>query len=214
MHFVNNTPNPKNIYIILKELTGVYTSGEHVVYFNITCKTLLAWRVKAGGLELKYDIVLCIMKCWWKAWRVKGGGLELKYGHCSLHWEMLMEGMEGPFSIEWRACFSHVILFVDVYKRHHFFLFSKKRQQVDIVGPMEFLGNHSKYNIVYHKIEYRNQILIGVKWKYLKGKQNWYCLWTLYMHYGSSCWCKKILCCMTNHPFPSERYITLIMQFF
>jgi hypothetical protein len=29
--------------------------------------------------------------------RVKGGGLELKYGHCSLHCEMLMEGMEGPF---------------------------------------------------------------------------------------------------------------------
>jgi hypothetical protein len=61
--FCEQYTKSKKKKFILKELTGVYTSGEHVVYFNITCKTLLAWRVKAGGLELKYDIVLCIMKC-------------------------------------------------------------------------------------------------------------------------------------------------------
>jgi hypothetical protein len=113
-----------------------------------------------------------------RLWRVKGGGLEFKYGHCSLHCEMLMEGLEGPFSIEWHepvfpTCYC---LWISTNGIIFIFLFSKKRQQVDIVGPMEFLGNRSKYNIVYHQIEQRRQNFDPMlnQSKYLGGKQNWY----------------------------------------
>jgi hypothetical protein len=86
------------------------------------------------------DIVLCIVKCWWKGWK----GLFLS--------------SDEPIFPTWYCLWMTTNSII-------FFFLVKRGSKWTLLDQWRSWGIIVSTNIVYHQIEYRNQILIGCRTK-------------------------------------------------